>query len=127
MSRLRFHPDVPAHSISHAGIILALIGGNLLFNIVANASFKVSADSRTWRAFLLWQVVGNLAGFITVLTLTGLLRHIPLHVAFPLTTGLAVVGVQVGAARLLFHESITPVQWIGTLLVVIGILFIGGR
>jgi multidrug transporter EmrE-like cation transporter len=127
MTRLRFHQDVPAHSISQATIILALVGGNLLFNIVANASFKVSADSRTWRQFLLWQVIGNLAGLITVLTLTGLLRHIPLHVAFPLTTGLAVVGVQVGAARWLFHEPITPAQWLGTLLVVAGILFIGGR
>jgi multidrug transporter EmrE-like cation transporter len=109
------------------GIVVALVGGNLLFNVLANASFKVSADSRTWREFLLWQVVGNLAGLVTVLTLTGLLRHMPLHVAFPLTTGLAVIGVQVGAAWLLFRESVTPAQWMGTLLVVVGILLIGGR
>ena len=127
MSRLRLRQDIPVYSISHAGAILALLGGNLLFNVIANASFKVSADSRTWREFMFWQVIGNLAGLITVLTLTGLLRHVPLHVAFPLTTGLAIIGVQVGAARLLFHEPITPAQWIGTLLVVAGILLIGGR
>jgi multidrug transporter EmrE-like cation transporter len=109
------------------GIVVALVGGNLLFNVLANASFKVSADSRTWREFLIWQVVGNLAGLVTVLTLTGLLRHMPLHVAFPLTTGLAVIGVQVGAAWLLFRESVTLAQWMGTLLVVVGILLIGGR
>ncbi len=108
-------------------VVTALVGTNLLFNIIANASFKLSATSPTWRGFLTWQVVGNLAGFITVLTLTGLLRLIPLSIAFPLTTGLAVIGVQVVAARLFFHESVTPAQWLGTFLIVAGILIIGGR
>ena len=70
----------------------------LAFNIAANASFKVSALSPNWRGFLTWQVVGNLAGFITVLTLTGLLRTTSLHTACTVTTGLAVLGVQIGAA-----------------------------
>jgi len=118
---------VQARLGNSAATIAALIGGNLLFNIAANASFKVSADSHTWREFLLWQVVGNLAGLITVLTLTGLLHYVPLRVAFPLTTGLTVIGVQVGAAWWLFHEPITPSQWAGTLLIAVGIFFIGGR
>lgn len=104
-----------------------LLAANLLFNIIANASFKVSAHSSTWRGFLVWQVIGNLAGFITVLTLTGLLRFIPLHVAYPLTTGLAVIGVQVGAAWLLFHETISATHWIGTLLIAAGIVLLAGR
>lgn len=108
-------------------VVGVLTAANLLFNIVANASFKASADSRTWRDFLFWQIVGNLAGLITVLTLTGLLRYLPLHVAFPLTTGLMVIGVQVGAAHWLFHESISPSQWLGTGLVTAGILLIGTR
>jgi multidrug transporter EmrE-like cation transporter len=108
-------------------VVLILIVGNLLFNIISNASLKVSADSRTWRQFLLWQVAGNATGFITVLTLTGLLRFLPLHIAFPLTTGLTVIGVQVAAAHWLFHEPITPAQWLGTLFVVVGILLIGAR
>jgi len=108
-------------------IVLVLLVVNLLFNIVANASFKVSAVSSNWRDFLIWQVIGNLAGFATVLTLTGLLRYIPLHMAFPVTTGLAVLGVEVIAAGLLFHEAISPVQWLGTLLVVSGIVLICGR
>jgi multidrug transporter EmrE-like cation transporter len=124
---MKFRPVVPVRLTGCAGVVVALVGGNLLFNVLANASFKVSADSRTWREFLVWQVAGNLAGLVTVLTLTGLLRHMPLHVAFPLTTGLAVIGVQVGAAWLLFRESIAPAQWMGTLLVVAGILLIGGR
>jgi multidrug transporter EmrE-like cation transporter len=98
-----------------------------LFNIIANASFKMSAINFNWRGFLAWQVVGNLAGFITVLMLTGLLRLVPLHVAYPVTAGLAVVGVQVVAARWLFGETISSGQWLGTLLVITGIVLISRR
>ncbi len=103
---------------------LFLLGGNLFFNILANAGFKLSATSSEWRGFLVWQVIGNLAGFITVLTLTGLLRYLPLHVAYPITAGLAVIGVQVVAARWLFGEAISSGQWLGTLLVAIGIVLV---
>lgn len=115
---------LPARNVTET---LVLFSANLLFNVIANASFKFSVTHPTWRSFLTWQVIGNIAGFITVLTLTGLLRFIPLHVAFPVTTGMTVIGVQVLAARLLFHEQISPAQWLGTFLVVIGIMLIGGR
>jgi multidrug transporter EmrE-like cation transporter len=108
-------------------IIVALVGINLLFNVVANASFKASATGGDWRRFLTWQVIGNLAGLITVLTFTGLLRYLPLRAAYPLTAGLAVVGVQVLAAALLFHEPISQTQWLGAGLVAVGIALIGGR
>ncbi len=105
-----------------------LIGGllllNLIFNIVGNAGFKLSALAPNWKALVGWQVVGNLAGFVTVLTLTGLLRYLPLHVAQPMTQGLAIIGVQIVAARLFFHESISPTQWIGMLLIVVGMVLI---
>jgi len=123
----RFRSDALASSESNHAVILALVSANLLFNIIANASFRVSAFSPTWRSFLSWQVVGNLAGFITVLTLTGLLRYVPLRVAYPVTTGLAVLGVQVVAAGFLFREPVTPVQWLGTLFVAMGIVLIGAR
>lgn len=115
---------LPARNVTET---LVLFSANLLFNVIANASFKFSITNPTWRSFLTWQVIGNIAGFITVLTLTGLLRFIPLHVAFPVTTGMAVIGVQVLTARLLFHEQISPAQWLGTFLVVVGIMLIGGR
>jgi multidrug transporter EmrE-like cation transporter len=127
MIHLVFRPNVKVVPASNSLVPISLVGGNLLFNIIANASFKLSADSPTTRSFLLWQVVGNLAGFITVLTLTGLLRFVPLRVAYPVTTGLAVIGVQVIAVRWFFHEPISLTQWLGTLLVVFGIVLIGGR
>ena len=127
MNRLIFRPNVEVVPASNPLVPIILIGANLLFNITANASFKLSAASPTLRGFLLWQVAGNLAGFITVLTLTGLLRSVPLRVAYPVTTGLAVIGVQVVAVRLLFHEPVSAGQWLGTLFVVLGIVLIGGR
>jgi len=107
--------------------VAGLIGCNLLFNIVANSSFKLSAASPNWRGFLAWQIVGNLAGLATVITLTWLLKFLPLYVAYPVTVGLAVIGVQVVGAAILFHEGIAARQWVGTLLVAAGIFLIGGR
>lgn len=124
MLRLSLRAITRTASPGNAALITALIAANLLFNIVAQAGFKVSANSPNRRGFLLWQIIGNLAGFITVLTLTGLLRFIPLSVAYPLTTGLAVIGVQVAAARWLFREAITPAQWLGTLLIALGVVLV---
>jgi multidrug transporter EmrE-like cation transporter len=105
-----------------------IVGGllvlNLTFNILGNAGFKLSALATNVKGFLGWQVAGNLAGFVTVLTLTGLLKYLPLHVAQPMTQGLAILGVQIVAARLFFHEGISPSQWIGMLLIVGGIILI---
>jgi multidrug transporter EmrE-like cation transporter len=107
-----------------SAFVFLLIIVNLAFNILSNASFRVSAMSGTWRGILTWQVVGNLAGLVTVITLTVLLRYLPLSVAFPLTTGLTVLGVQMVAASWIFHEAISARQWLGTLAVVVGIWLI---
>lgn len=104
-----------------------LILGNLAFTVLAKVGFKLSAASNDWRGFWFWQILGNIAGFIGVLTLTWLLRFIPLHVAYPVTMGLAVIGVQVVAAQFLFRESIGLLQWAGTGLVTAGIVLISVR
>jgi multidrug transporter EmrE-like cation transporter len=125
MSRFFTQFDLNLPSWQSSAVLVGLISCNLLFNILANASFKLSAASPTWRGFLNWQIIGNLAGFVTVLTLTALLRSMPLHVIFPLTTGLAVIGVQVVAAKMLFGETISHAQWWGTLLIVAGVVLLG--
>ena len=127
MSRTRYWLTTLTLSSSSTAALLALVGVNTLFNIIANAAFKVSAFSPNWRGFLIWQVVGNIAGLITVLTLTALLRLIPLHVAFTVTTGLAVLGVQIAAASVLFHEPVSRMQWMGAMLVVLGIALVSQR
>ena len=125
MLRTRFDAASLSHPIASFPTVALLVIGCTIFNIVANASFKAAAQSPNWRGFLTWQVAGNLAGFLTVLALTGLLRFVPLAVAFPVTTGLAVIGVQVAAAALIFHEPISTAQWAGTGVIVLGIFLVG--
>jgi len=124
-------PKIPLDLTAKPGTglitIAALVAVSVVFNIVASSGFKMSAASTNWRSFLGWQVVGNFAGLVTVIALTGLLRMTSLHVAYPVTAGLSVVGVQVVAAALLFREAISPAQWLGTLLVVAGIVLITSR
>jgi multidrug transporter EmrE-like cation transporter len=108
-------------------LILALFILNFLFNVISNSSFKLSAQSANWRWFIFWQIVGNLAGFITVLTLTALLRYLPLNITLPITMGLTIIGVQVLSSNLFFHEKISPTQWLGTLFIVVGIIFVSRK
>jgi len=109
---------------SASAVVLSLIVVNLAFNVLSNASFRLSAMSENWRGILTWQVVGNLAGLITVITLTWLLKYMPLSIAFPLTTGLTVLGVQMVAASWIFNEPISQQQWLGTMAIVLGIWLI---
>lgn len=109
---------------STSTLVFGLIVVNLGFNVLSNASFRVSAMSATWRGILTWQVVGNLAGLVTVITLTWILKYMPLSIAFPLTTGLTVLGVQMVAASWIFNEPISQQQWLGTMAIVLGIWLI---
>ncbi len=116
-------PELIGHMRPNS-LVLAFGLANLFFNVLANSSFKMSAGSSTLRGFIAWQVVGNLAGFITVLTLTGMLRYLPLHVAYPVTTGLAIIGVTLVSGRLFFGETVNASDWLGASLVVLGIFFL---
>lgn len=123
----RFHIEsiLPTFLTRSHLLILGLVVANLFFTVIANSSFKLSAQSATLSRFVFWQVIGNLAGFATVIILTLLLRHLPLSIAFPLTTGLGVIGVQVFASRMFFNEPISPAHWMGTLLIFLGIVLLG--
>lgn len=117
--------DVALPPVASAPVMMtALVAVNVIFSILANAAFRISARSASWGDVLTWQVVGNLAGFVTVLALTGLLRYTPLSIAFPLTTGMSIVGVQIVAARWLFQEPISSVQWVGSLLIGVGVFLV---
>jgi len=106
------------------GLIQLLIIINLLCILFSNVSFKWSAMSADWKGFLRWQVVGNIAGFISVLSLTALLKFISLHHANAITVGLGFVLVQVIGARLIFHEPVSRVGWTGAGLITAGIVLI---
>lgn len=97
----------------------------LVFVTSANILLKLSADAHETWFFVTMLAAGNLAGFVGVLAYTGLLRTLPLHVAFPLTRGLVVIGVQLVAALIVFRESFRLSEAAGVVLVTAGIILVG--
>jgi multidrug transporter EmrE-like cation transporter len=97
----------------------------LVFVTAANIFLKLSADAGSTWLFIVMQAAGNLAGFVGILAYTGLLRHLPLHVAFPLTRGMAVLGVQVIASLAVFHEVFRLTEAAGIALVACGVILVG--
>jgi len=93
----------------------------------ANVLLKVAADAGISGTSLLYFIGGNLAGFAGILVYTALLRTLPLHIAFPLSRGLVVLGIQLVASFLIFHESIRPTEAAGAVLVAAGIIVVGTR
>lgn len=64
--------------LAHRSELIAIgIATHFGFNIVAAVAFRLAALSSSWSAFLAWRIAGNLAGFVTVLALTVLLRFSP--------------------------------------------------
>ena len=49
----------------------------------------------------------------------------PLHLAFPLSRGVGVLGVQLIASLAVFHEVFRPTEVLGAVVVVGGIILIG--
>jgi len=97
------------------------------FVTAANVLLKLSADANGVWQFLVFQAGGNLAGLGGVLVYTWLLRRMPLHVAFPLTRGAGVLGVQLLGSVLVFHEVFSPREAVGAAAVAAGIILVGAR
>ena len=91
----------------------------------ANLLLKLSAGADGLWLFLVYQAAGNLAGLGGVLVYTALLRGMPLHRAFPLSRGVGVLGVQLVAAMLVFHEAFKPTEVVGAVVVAAGIILVG--
>jgi len=107
--------------MKNAGFLLCY----LVFVTSANILLKLSADAHDSWFFITMLAAGNVAGFLGVLAYTGLLRTLPLHVAFPLSRGLVVLGVQLAAALVVFHESFRFTEAAGAVLVTAGIIVVG--
>ncbi len=96
-----------------------------LFVTSANVLLKFSADAGGVWMFIAFQAGGNLAGLAGVLVYTALLRDMPLHLAFPLSRGVGVLGVQLAASVLVFHEVFRPMETAGAAVVAAGIILVG--
>jgi multidrug transporter EmrE-like cation transporter len=107
--------------MKNAGLLLCY----LVLVTLANILLKLSADAHETLFFFGTLAAGNLVGFGGVLAYTGLLRTLPLHVAFPLSRGLVVLGIQLVAALVVFHESFRITEAAGAVLVTAGIVLVG--
>ena len=87
---------------------ILLLVANLGANTAGHICLRDRPGGAGVKAFLLWQVLGNLGGFLGVLAYTALLQGMSLHVAYPLTEGLTAIGVQVVGALIVFREKIPP-------------------
>lgn len=106
-------------------VIILLFAAHFVLNIVSHLSYKKSAISKGAKRFISWQAVAQTTGFLGVLATTGLFHYLPTSIAYPITQGLGVVGVQFIAAMLFFKERITLPQWIGTAFIIIGVILVG--
>ncbi len=102
-----------------------LVVAYAFFVTAANVLLKLSAGAAGFWPFVLPLAAGNLLGLVGILTYTLLLRALPLHVAFPLTRGAAVLGVQVAASLVVFREVLRPTEIVGAALVAAGIALAG--
>jgi multidrug transporter EmrE-like cation transporter len=98
---------------------------NASANTAAHLCFKRSSSAEGKRRFLAWQAAGNLLAFVGVLAYTAIMRNMDLHLAFPLTQGFTAIGVQIIGGLIAFRERIAVLSWIGTSLVIAGIIVIG--
>jgi multidrug transporter EmrE-like cation transporter len=91
----------------------------------ANVLLNLSAHAGGLWPFLAFQAAGNLAGLAGILVYTGLMRRMPLHVAFPLSRGAGVLGVQLVGSVMVFRETFTLREAVGAAVVAAGILLVG--
>jgi drug/metabolite transporter (DMT)-like permease len=103
---------------------LGLVVLNQVFNAGATVAFAWSGLAGGIRPFILWQIGGGLFGLGAQLTFAGLVRVGSLRVANAIGIGLAFAVAQLAGAILVFGEPFGRAAWLGTLLVVAGVLLI---
>jgi multidrug transporter EmrE-like cation transporter len=102
------------------------LGLTIVFQSAAHILLRFAADAPPVWAFIAFSV-SNLAGLVGVLTYTGLLKKLPLHLGFPLTQGFVALGVLFIGSFCIFHESFTQNQIFGCALVLVGVILLGLR
>lgn len=109
-------------------IVLALLG-MISFTVLANLLLKTAAvtggtEQSPIMNFLTWRVFFGLASFgVSVCFYFMLMNWLPLNVATSFA-GAQYIAVVI-AARLILSEPIGPIQWVGIVLISLGIAIVG--
>jgi drug/metabolite transporter (DMT)-like permease len=126
-----FTPAVKTSVKVLTALQVLVIGGvvvlNQFFNVGATLSFAQSGHADRLRTFVVWQFIGGIFGLGVQLTFAGLVRYTSLSFANVVGIGLAFVSAQVFAAFMIYHETFSWVQWLGTAFVFAGVIMIAAR
>jgi multidrug transporter EmrE-like cation transporter len=104
----------------------------VLSNVIANVAFKkamekeIGPDTRQvvlQYCFEPWMWTGGFFAALLLLCYLYALKSIPLNIAYPVVTGLAMLGVAVSGA-LLFQESLSLQRVFATLMILAGVLML---
>lgn len=104
---------------------VVFILGHTLFNSFAQVCLKFAAAFEGAGQFVLWQLIGNTSAFVGTLSYTASMRWLPLHIAYPITQGLSLLVFTFFGSFLYFQETIRPLQWLGIVAIIAGIVIIG--
>lgn len=112
---------------ARAAVLAALAPAAATSTAACSLGARHSAVSGDWRRSWLLQIGRDLAGFPRLLAQTARLRSVPLHVSYPLPTGLAAVGLQAIAGHASLRETLGGPQLLGTALILVGIALAARR
>ncbi len=108
-------------------LVPGLIAANVLSTALSVIAFKLSGAAPDARGFLWYQIVGNAAGFVSVIAFTFTTRYLPLKIACPVTVALAILLVQLVVARVYFREAVSAAQALGGLLIAAGVVLVANK
>ena len=117
--------------MAHTGkIIWTVILATLVVVIHAagQIGFKQASSAQTLKWAVIWFLGAGAVGTIAMILYVFLLRLVPVYVGYAVNYGLGLVLVQLVISKFIFKESVSPLQWIGGAVVVLGIvmLLLGG-
>lgn len=102
--------------------ILMLVSGQVFFKLGLEKIGGVNL-ANAWKALLSPTIfIGLVLYAIATLIWFVVLSRLPLSVAYPIQSLAYVLGILLSIS--LFHETVSPMKWIGTVIIVVGVIFI---
>lgn len=102
-------------------ILAALV---VVIHAAGQIGFKQASNAQNIKWAVIWFLGGGAVGTVAMILYVILLRFVPVYVAYAVNYGLGLVLVQLVISKFIFKEPVTPLQWIGGAVVVIGIVML---
>lgn len=102
--------------------IIMLVSGQAFFKLGLEKIGGVNLGN-AWKALLSPTIIVGLALYaLATLVWFVVLSRLPLSVAYPIQSLAYVLGIFLAIS--MFHETVSPMKWIGAAIIVIGVIFI---